>query len=81
MIYHSKYTKDGRILLERDGVLLNFDKTVCTDSPELISSDEYYTQFIKPKQDGKYYKQQYHNLETIHYAILDKANDKLIHGL
>lgn len=76
MIYHSKYTKDGRILLERDGVLLNFDKTICTEVFEFISGDEYYTQFVKPKQDNKFY-----NLSTHENAALDKANDKLIHGL
>lgn len=79
-MYNSRFTKDGRILLERDGVLLNFDKTICTEVFELIDADEYYRLFVKDKSD-KYYKQQYHNLETFEYAVLNQANDRLLHGL
>jgi len=76
MTFHSKYTKDGRILLESNGVLLNFDKSICADSPELITSDEYYERFVKTNQSNKFY-----NLSTHENAALDMANDKLIHGL
>lgn len=76
MTYHSKFTKDGRILLESNGVLLNFDKTVCNDSPELISSDEYYKQFIEPNRSNKFY-----NLWSHESAALDRANDRLIHRI
>ena len=72
----AKYTQNGRILLEDNGVLLNFDKSICTESPEFISSDEYYERFVKPNQSKKFY-----NISTHENSALDKANDKLIHGL
>jgi len=72
MKFNSKFTKDGRILLESNGVLLNFDKSICTDSPELITSDEYYERFVKCKTPAA-------AQWSCEAANLERANDRHIH--
>lgn len=71
VIFLTKFTKDGRILLEHNGVLLNFDNSIVTDNPEFITGDEWFKLFGKSTPDKKDW--------TKEMTAQNRANDKHTH--
>lgn len=72
-VYICRFTRDGRALLEHNGVLTNWDKSPVTDAPEFITTDEY-LELYPPKTQSA-------GLWSKEAAMMERENDKHIHGL